>query len=263
MSVSTEIKSSILLVNYKTLELTAVCLNLIKKNLDLTKFEVWVVDNGSNDESVEYLRTLDWIHLLERVPESGENGFTAHGRALDMALECIKTDYAFLFHTDTFIYDAKILDTMLSKCEADSQVVAVGCLDQVYRTPFRTLWRIITRSIKHFYRKCKIFLGIKTRLPKEFREVYLKSFCALWNVKIVKELGMSFFMADRIPGYELQDKLTQLGYKTIAIPANFLFQYVDHVEAGTKALRKNYGKQNRRVKRQQSMLQNLYKDISN
>lgn len=252
-----ETKVSILLVNYKTLELTTACLNLIRKNLDLSKYEVWVVDNGSADESVEYLRSLNWIHLIERVPDPSENGFTAHGRALDLALDAISTDYAFLFHTDTLIYDAEILEMMLAKCDPNSGVVGVGCLDQVYRSPGRIVWRTCTRYIKHHFRKLKMMLGIKTRLPKEYSEIYLKSFCALWNVKVVKELGMRFFMGNRIPGYELQDKLIGLGYKVVTIPARVMFRYVDHVEAGTKALRKNYGDKNRRVKRKKSLLKSI------
>lgn len=245
---------SILLVNYKTLEITKLCLDLIRQNLDLSKVQVWVVDNNSADESTTYLRALDWINLIERVPEQVENGFTSHGRALDLALDKITTDYVFLFHSDTLLYDAAILEMMLEKCSSDPSVAAVGCYEQVYRGRLKTTWRVFIRFIKHIYRKAKVLLGLNTRPPRGYYEVYLKSFCALWNVKMMKNLNMRFFMGDRIPGYELQDKMRALGYKIVDIPAKIVFQYLEHVEAGTVSVKSGYSDAHRRIKRKKSIL---------
>ncbi|MCQ9427516.1 glycosyltransferase, partial [Pseudomonas sp. LJDD11] len=57
---------SIAIVNYKTLEITKICLDLLQQHLGNTPHQVWVVDNDSADDSTEYLRTLDWINLIER-----------------------------------------------------------------------------------------------------------------------------------------------------------------------------------------------------
>ena len=92
-----------------------------------------MVDNDSQDESVEYLRTLNWINLIERVPADYEKGFEAHGRGLDLILERINTDYLFVLHTDTFIYDAGVFDWMLMFCVTDKNIVSVGCRDQINR----------------------------------------------------------------------------------------------------------------------------------
>ena len=83
---------SIGLVNYKTPELTKICLTLLKQHfdngfLDVKHVQVWVVDNNSQDDSSDYLRSLDWIHLIERIPEGKEEGFAAHGKALNMILD--------------------------------------------------------------------------------------------------------------------------------------------------------------------------------
>lgn len=248
---------SVALVNYKTLQLTSISLNLLQDALAGTDTQVWVVDNDSADESTAHLRSLDWIHLIERKPVAGEPGFMAHGRALDMVLERITTDYLFLLHTDTFIHDPAIFDIMLQKCLEKANVVSVGCVEQVYRGTTRIVWRLVTRFLKHYYRRLKIGLGLKSKAPKPYREVYLKSFCALWNVKIVKEHGMSFSMADRIPGYEMQDRLTALGYKIAYIPARKMFGYLDHVEAGTVAAIGGYDKDHRRSKKYNAILERL------
>jgi len=45
---------------------------------------------------------------LSRVPEGEEEGFAAHGNGLDLIFKAINTDYLFLMHTDTFIYDPTV-----------------------------------------------------------------------------------------------------------------------------------------------------------
>ncbi len=253
---------SIALVNYKTLELTKICLELLKKHLDAGDInaddvDVWVVDNGSNDESTDYLRGLDWIHLIERQPVAGEEGFAAHGKGLDLILAQIKSDYVFLLHTDTFIYDADVFGLMLRKCMAKHIIAAVGCQEQLNRGYLRSAWRITSRFCKHYVRRIKQKLGLKTKEPKPYRETYIKSFCALWNVKLMRQNGLTFLMENRIPGYEIQDIFKQKGYAIRLISPMKLFKYLDHVEAGTVGLVSGYSDINRRTKRKKSILQKL------
>ncbi|MFM1956224.1 MAG: hypothetical protein RIR20_1044, partial [Pseudomonadota bacterium] len=66
--------------------------------------------------------------------------------------------------------------------------------------------------------------------------------------------GYSFLMANRIPGYELQDLLRRTGYKIKTVSPMRLFKFLDHVEAGTVGLRAGYTDLNRRVKRKKSIL---------
>jgi GT2 family glycosyltransferase len=255
-------KFSIALVNYKTLELTKICLDLLKKHIDSgdlgkDRVDVWVVDNHSQDASVEYLRSLDWINLIERTPTESEQGFVAHGKGLDLILERIRSDYIFLLHTDTFIYDPSVFDWMLSFCTLNEEVAAVGCLEQLNRGYLRTIWRISSRFCKHYSRRLKLALGFTAREPKPYKEEYIKSFCALWSAKLMKQHGYSFLMADRIPGYELQDRLKSDGYQFKLLSPMKLFKFLDHVEAGTVGLRLSYSEMNRRVKRKNSILKKL------
>lgn len=248
---------SIIMVNYKTLELTKNALRFIQACIDTKRNPVWVVDNQSGDESTEYLKSLDWIHLIERVPDTNENGFKAHGRALDVAFHKIDTDYVFLFHTDTFLYDAFILQDMLSTMLSNPKAAAVGCLEQVNRPLTHTIWRYFIRFIKHYERTIKVKLGVKTRPPRGFYEVYIKSFCALWNAKLMKSMGLQFMIDDRIPGYQLQDTMREKGYLIHTIPPRKIFKYLDHVEAGTVSLREGYDNTHKRIRRKLEMLQKL------
>ena len=69
-------KAAICIVNYKTLDFTRLCLRSIRK---FTRYphEVTVVDNDSQDESLEYLKSLEWIRLLERPRRPDDPGGSA------------------------------------------------------------------------------------------------------------------------------------------------------------------------------------------
>lgn len=227
---------SIILVNYKTLEMTRKCLHFLRESLKNLDADVWVVDNNSDDDSTVFLRQLDWIKLIERHPERPEPGYVAHGMALDLALAHIETDYVFVMHTDTMIYDPDIFGIMLKSCCEDADSVAAGCVDQVHRGKVRSCWRVANRFMKHYSRRMKLALGITSRPPKAYVEHYLKSFFTLWNARILKQHQLAFSRDDKSPGYAAQDKLIEMGYKIERLPTKTVFRYLDHLQGGTKAL---------------------------
>lgn len=248
---------SIVLVNYKSFEMTSTCLELIKKAVNISEVPVWVVDNDSNDASLAYLKSLNWIRLIERKPPKQEVGFMAHGCALDMALEKITTKFLFLLHTDTFIYDADIFKIMLEKCTADEKVVAVGCMEPVHRSLPHTLSRLAMRGTKYYFRKLKIALGLKSRRPKLHYELYLKSFCSLWNIDIIKRHGMTFSMGDKIPSYAMQDQLPKLGYKLVTISPRTMFNHLDHIDKGTASAMDGVRINRRKVQKSKDILNKI------
>ncbi|MGV8920058.1 MAG: glycosyltransferase [Pseudomonas sp.] len=238
---------SIALVNFKTLELTKACLGLLREGLQGCNVPVLVVDNDSQDASTEYLRSQQWIKLIERKPAGPESGSAAHGRALDLALEHVETDYLFLLHTDTFIHDFEVVRMMMDQCHGAHEVAAVGCLEQLDRGIVRSVWRVATRFCKHYTRRSLRAVGLQTKDPKPFREHHLKSFCALWNVRLMKQLGLRFSMDNRNPGYELQERMVALGYKVKVLSPRKMFRYLDHVQSGTVSAQGGYAKDHRRV----------------
>lgn len=256
-----EVKSkfSIVLVNYKSYQLTSICLELLREAIKGSDVQVWVVDNDSNDESIKYLRSLDWINLIERTPIENEKGFMAHGLALDMVLERVETEYLLLIHTDTFIHDPVIFEIMLSKYLKNNNVGVVGCVEQIYRGEVRIKWRLMSRFMKHYYRKLKLRLNLKSKQPKPFYEVYIKSFCALWNIKVMKSHGLTFTMNNKTPGYEAQDQMKKLGYRLDYIGARKMFKYLDHVESGTVSAQGTYGKGHRRTKKYNAFMEKFKK----
>ncbi|SDU28660.1 glycosyltransferase [Pseudomonas mandelii] len=253
---------SIVIVNYKTPEITKICLDLLRQHVLNNSVQIWVVDNYSADESTDYLRTLDWINLIERSVSEPEAGHIAHGKALDVVLQRVETDYLFLMHTDTFVFDKNIFPMMLNRCLKNPKVAAVGCVEQINRGTTRTLWRFSSRLFKHHFRRLKTSIGLRSREPKPYREVYLKSFCTLWNCKLIKQHGLHFSMDDRVPGYTLQDRMTELGYAVETISPRKIFSYLDHIQGGTVAAAGGYETTHRRTKMYNSILKRLAKSDS-
>lgn len=248
---------SIVLVNYKTLGITKICLELLKQHVENKPVTVWVVDNYSADESTEYLRSLDWINLIERPPSQPEAGHIAHGRALDLALEKIHTDYVFLLHTDTFVFDKTVFAMMLDRSLSNPNIAAVGCVEQLDRGLARTAWRFSTRLCKHYFRRTKRYFGLRTKDPKPYKEAHLKSFCTLWNAKLIKLHGLNFQMGNDVPGYALQDRMVEMGYSIDFLSPRKIFKYLDHMQSGTVSAAGGYGANHRRTKMYNDILQRL------
>ena len=246
---------AVALVNYKTEALTRICLALLRKALAHYDAEVWVVDNDSADGSTHYLRSLDWIHLIERKHEDQEEGFQAHGRALNLIMERTSCDYVFLMHTDTLIHDALIFGSLLQKCLADPSIFLVGCLDQIDRGRLRSAWRLTTRGLSHYTRRLKLAIGLKSKAPNPYRETHVKSFFALWNYRILRDKNLQFLMNDQIPGYEAQDLLLASGYQRRLLSPRKIFRYLDHVEAGTISAIGGYQDGHRRLRKYNALIE--------
>ena len=251
---------SIALVNYKTLPITRICLDLLHNYAKRHGIPVWVVDNDSADDSTHYLRTLDWINLIERKSHAREAGHIAHGKALDLILKNVETPYLFLLHTDTFVFNTDVFSMMMNHITAHPRTVAVGCVEQINRGFIRTIWRFGTRLLKFHYRTVKQHLRLPSKTPKPYREVYLKSFCTLWNCNIIKKHNLHFLTNNRVPGYSLQEKIIKLGYAITFLSARALFSYLDHIQAGTIAAAGTYGLDHRRSKMYNVILQRFQKE---
>ena len=117
---------TILVPNYKTLELTKICLRLIRKYTAKDDYKIIAIDNASEDESVVYLRSLPWIRLLERDISNDPRPGLSHSRALDLALEQTDTPYVLSIHTDTFVHHPQWLTYLLAQIDKSPDIGGVG-----------------------------------------------------------------------------------------------------------------------------------------
>ena len=238
-----ESKISVLIVNYKTRRLTGLCLSLIKEKFDLEHLQVIVVDNDSRDESLDYLRNLNWIRLIERTVNTPEKAHIAHSAALDIGMQAINSRYVLLMHTDTLVKDARVIDLLLHQM-TDARVACAGSVDQRHRKFLSRLWRSTKSVIRH--RPSRRAESTRRKGEKR-KDDYIKSFCSLWDVSVIRQQGLKFCAADRNPGYEMQDQLHRLGYKLKKVSTRKLFELVSHVQGGTPAEMGAHDKSHRRA----------------
>lgn len=118
---------SILVINYKTKELTEECLKSISlaypTQLKNGEFEFLVLDNGSNDESLEYLKKFANSFPGIYIVESKENLGFAKGQ--NFLAKKAKGEYLFFLNSDVKVKDSGLLGT-ISYLENSKEVGILG-----------------------------------------------------------------------------------------------------------------------------------------
>lgn len=231
---------TILIPNYKTLEITQICLRLLRKHTDLSRVRVIVIDNDSGDASLEYLRSLKWIELIERKTESDDTPPRAHARALDMALAKVTTPFVLSIHTDTFIRRSDWLDVLLAPFEQDNRLAGVGSWKLETKTALQRLGRWLEKVWKTTYYR---LTGCRTYRAERFDDSlhYLRSHCAMYRTEIIRSLNTGFADENGVAGSVMHRKMVAAGYRMLFMESEQLGQYVDHLNHATMVLNPELG----------------------
>ena len=112
---------AIIIISFNVRKLLQECLESIYRETRRTRFEIWVIDNYSRDDSVSMLKeTFPEVHLIE----NKENlGFT---RANNQAIARCRSDLVLLLNPDTLIQDGA-LDKMVQFMDEHPEVGVSGC----------------------------------------------------------------------------------------------------------------------------------------
>ncbi len=227
---------TILIPHYKTLKLTKLCLRSLKKFTDLSKVEVVVIDNYSGDDSSAYLKSLSWIKLLSRSKIEGESPSAAHARALDMALEFVKTKYVLSIHTDTIVISNEWLDFLLSRIGVEPDTAGVGSWKLEFKPPMKRFMK----DIERFWQKNIWFplvgKGVGRLEGLGENHYYLRSHCALYKTNLVQKYTDGFEDGGETAGKVLHRKLVDNGCRMEMIPSDDLSPYMRHLNHATMIL---------------------------
>lgn len=255
-------KVTILVPHYKTHDLTKLCLRLLKKHTDPALIKVIVVDNGSEDESTEYLKTLAGITLIERTKIPNEPVAYSHSRALDVALEQVDTPYVLSIHTDTLVKRPDWLNFLLQHIEQDEKIAGVGSWKLTQKPWYKKIAKSIERKVQLAYYK---FLG-KTHQHRiegvgENNFYYLRSHCALYRTELLKQFHLKFSDGDGLAGKYLHKGLEDRGYKMIFLESSKLLPYLDHINHATLVLNPQLGASKKNVNKGQKRIEKTLKKI--
>src|SRR5260221_5128486 len=93
---------SLCIPHWQVRDMMSICLRSIRKHSRKYDLEVIVVDNGSRDGSLEYLRSLSWIRLIERPDESVANWPANVYTAWDLGARAARGEFFVTMHSDVF-----------------------------------------------------------------------------------------------------------------------------------------------------------------
>lgn len=227
---------TILIPQYKTLKLSKLCLRSIKLFTDLEKVKVIVIDNDSNDQSLEYLRSVNWIKLVERKDIADEPPAEMHAKALDIGMEHVDTKYVLSIHTDTIVTSPEWLNFLFSKIEVSDNIAGVGSWKLEHKPWFKRL----AKRLEHFF-QTKIWFPLTKRGSGAIaglgdNHYYLRSHCALYRTELIRKYTDGFFDSGETAGKALHRKLVEKGYRMLFLQTEKLGKQMKHLNHATMIL---------------------------
>jgi glycosyltransferase involved in cell wall biosynthesis len=210
------------------------CLRSIRKHSANYDLEVIVVDNGSRDESLDYLRSLPWIRLIERPEEKPTNWPLNVFTAWDRGLEVATGDYYLTMHSDVFVKSDAWLGPFLREISTGTEVAATGSWKLELEHPFYA-WQ--KRTVGYAVAKAKALLGLGKRVKWQ-QANYPRDYCALYRPEALRENKLTFCPVGECTGggYSIARQLWDVGYSTPVFPVYEMARCVYHIAHGTAAI---------------------------
>ena len=224
LSIMTEPVVSIIIPHYQTQSLARLCLRSIRRYTTRTPYEVIVVDNGSSDGgSLEYLRSVKWIKLIERTEGISDIPGEAHKEALDAGIAAAAGEFLLSFHTDTIPIADGWLAWMVGKMEADKRIGAAG----TYKLERKKLLKRMEHWFKAMMRRGEI--------PRLERPC-IRSHCAMYRRGVMEELDLKFINETTVTGQGMHWAIEDGGYQSLLLNVGEMLRYVIHLNHGTMVL---------------------------
>jgi GT2 family glycosyltransferase len=182
---------SIIIVNWNNKDILRDCLSSIYHAHNVSKYEIIVVDNNSEDGSVELIKNeFPDVVLLE----NNENlGFT---RANNQAIKIARGNYILLLNNDTVVTNTYCFDRMIELMEKNPQVGILGCkllypdgTLQSCGESFPSVWGIFKSQI--FFTKTWKRFGKNKQGDSHFKESdFICGACLMTRKEILDQVGL-------------------------------------------------------------------------
>jgi GT2 family glycosyltransferase len=222
----TEPLVSIIVPHYQTPELAKLCLRSIRKFTKDIPYEVIVVDNASKDgASLDYLRSVDWIRLIERHGNLAQAS-AAHREAVEVGIDAARAQFLLTVHTDTVPVREDWLQYHLQPLLDNEKIAAIGT-DKLNLRPRYQDWLRVVEDWATWWKRWRP-VRMNNRHP------YIRSHCALYRRSILETHGIRY---NDIPtltaGQGVHQQLVRLGYECRLLRPRDVIQRVVHLEHAT------------------------------
>jgi hypothetical protein len=225
---------SICIPHWQVREMLSICLRSVRKHSRQYDLEVIVVDNGSRDDSLDYLRSLSWIRLLER-PEEGVVNWPANVfTAWDLGAREATGEFFVTMHSDVFVKQDDWLDPFLREIRTGPFVAASGAWKLALESPLYAMQKRVTG---YCLAQFKQLFGKRSR--SSFRVGhYPRDYCAMYRTGVLTAENLTFCPGDDLitGGYSIAKQLWSRNYETRMIPLAEIARRIVHVAHGTAAV---------------------------
>ena len=114
-------KLSVMILNYNGLRWLPTCLSSVART-DYADLDVYLVDNGSADGSVDYVqKNFPWVKVI---PNKKNLGFA---EAYDRAIENVDADLIVLLNNDTEVLNPNWIRHLIEVALSDPKIAGVAC----------------------------------------------------------------------------------------------------------------------------------------
>jgi hypothetical protein len=167
---------SIIIVNYNTKHLLKDCLDSVIRNLTATRSEIIVVDNGSQDGSVEMLRRE--YPAVNLIVNQDNQGFA---RANNQGIGIADGEHILLLNSDTIVLDGALEKTLrFAKNRKEAGVIGCRILN-----PDRTL----QLSCFRFHNLLTEILTFTKDIIRNFRDPYTDYMnMRFWDHRLIRQV---------------------------------------------------------------------------
>lgn len=172
------LKTSIVILTYNELPLTKLCLASIKKYTAEKDIEMIIVDNGSSDGTVDYLKSIPSIKTIFNEKNLG------FGKGCNQGLDIATGDTVLFLNNDTIV-TKNWLQSMLTLLYSDEKIGMVGPVSNYVSGPQRIAvdYNTIDRIDDFSNSYCQKNVG------KSKRVMRLVGFCLLVKKEVLDKIG--------------------------------------------------------------------------
>ncbi len=237
---------SICIPHWEVPRYVRICLRSIRRHSRKYDTEVIVVDNGSQDESIEYLRSLDWIRLIERTDESRSNWPANFFTGLDCGLKAATGDYFVTMHTDVFVHSDNWLDPFLEQLEGNPAIAGTGAWKLELEHPLYSLQKRVFGYLNY---RMKRALGGRKRPIAWKQGHYPRDYCAMYRRQTLIDHDVTFTGINGWVGggFSTFKQLEAAGQGVSVFPVRTMARGIVHVTHGTAAVRSDHPLNHRRA----------------
>jgi hypothetical protein len=220
---------TLLIPHYQTLDAIRLCLRSIRR-FTAPPYVVRVLDNGSTDASIEYLRGLRWIDCVDT--GIGNDVVGAQAAALNAGAATVETPHFLVMHSDTYAHRDGWLDVLLAP--ARGGYAAVGSRHQTIRAYDSALLAALTA------RSAPLIARIARREVAD-GVAWLRSCLALYRTEAFRAAGCHFASDGKVDAtHAANAALVAHGHRVLALPDRVVGYYVFHKGDTTRIANRLY-----------------------